>query len=430
MEYVCANDNFYFVSTSFVRICPRCQSPSVMLIATSPTGAKTVVPVNAIYSNAPSAPALHQQTQSQGFMLQNPQFSPPPAQPQPSYVPPQMQAQNKMSFSHLLNPSSNAAPFSFPSAFQPVQPPPPKIQTFSVPAAARPAPQPTQTWSFISLSPSSVAASAQFTPSGNIDPNSLPAGFPNSRFGKYTDRIDAAPYPARLTGPDMHQLSAQKAPSATDANWNSQYATAAAGLPVPQKAAIPGQARAIHHVIKSADKLSSHLRDVGNAQLGATTSAQVTETGGEAATARYLHRRGYDMKLGFMKGAGIDQIWVKRNAQGTITEYAIVEAKGLGVNDQPAQLGSTADKGFQMSARWTYLSALALAVTTTNSHLNSTGRKILEAIETNIGVLVWGVCITEQSDRNAVEVFDCGIYNVTPPQLAAGNLAYWRQPLS
>lgn len=295
----------------------------------------------------------------------------------------------------------------------------------------QPQQQPAQTLIFHNLSPQKVSQAAQFDAYGHIDPNSLPSGFPSSRFSAYQDRIDSGSYKQQLQYAELNQLSQRAAPSNQDVQTDSVYRSQTAGWSQSAKAQQYGPQRVQHHQVKSAQKLSEHFAGLGNAYQSSTEHAQRTELGGESATSRYLVRRGYALKLGFMKGAGIDQIWVRRDQAGNILEYAIVEAKGWGIGDMPATLGTTADKGFQMSARWLYLSVQWLSKTKTHTDLNRLGGKILRAIETNIGILVWGVCVTEQKDRNEVHVADCGIYNVSPPaHLAQRNLTEWSNPLS
>ncbi|MFH4666535.1 hypothetical protein WMQ48_17675 [Vibrio cidicii] len=53
------------------------------------------------------------------------------------------------------------------------------------------------------------------------------------------------------------------------------------------------------------------------------------------------------MELGFGPGPGVDQIWAKRDENGKVLEYFIVEAKGPG-----AKLQETKTKGMQMSNKW------------------------------------------------------------------------------
>ena len=50
------------------------------------------------------------------------------------------------------------------------------------------------------------------------------------------------------------------------------------------------------------------------------------------------------MERGFKPGTGFDQVYVKKNPDGSVAEYVIVEAKGLG-----ATLSKNAKKGEQMS---------------------------------------------------------------------------------
>ncbi|HBC3535488.1 hypothetical protein M2G69_19225 [Vibrio vulnificus] len=53
------------------------------------------------------------------------------------------------------------------------------------------------------------------------------------------------------------------------------------------------------------------------------------------------------MELGFGPGPGVDQVWAKRDNDGNVLEYFIVEAKGPG-----AKLQETQTNGMQMSDKW------------------------------------------------------------------------------
>ncbi|MCI0660518.1 MAG: DUF6531 domain-containing protein, partial [Acidobacteria bacterium] len=77
--------------------------------------------------------------------------------------------------------------------------------------------------------------------------------------------------------------------------------------------------------------------------------AKITEARGETGAARHmaLHHPEYEMVSGFAPGTGYDQVYVKRNSAGQVSEYMVVEAKGPG-----AELSTNAKKGPQMSKKW------------------------------------------------------------------------------
>ena len=85
----------------------------------------------------------------------------------------------------------------------------------------------------------------------------------------------------------------------------------------------------------------------------------MADAGGEFAAAAFmgLAHDDYQRKPGFMKGKGIDQVWVRCNSQGDMTEYLIVDAEGHGSSGE-AKLQDTGKKGVQMSQRWVVQSLL------------------------------------------------------------------------
>lgn len=85
-------------------------------------------------------------------------------------------------------------------------------------------------------------------------------------------------------------------------------------------------------------------------ELTAGLQQRITEVTGEIAATQTMltHPRyqGMSLLLGFAAGTGVDQIWVRRDASGNITEILVVEAKGPGASIARRQ------KGMQMGARW------------------------------------------------------------------------------
>jgi hypothetical protein len=340
----------------------------------------------------------------QSPLVQSPQPQPQPTFPGPpsSYSVP-MPVVPQMQFPFA---SGGTPQFPYPSPSAPTNNKP----TFPMPS---PAPkQPTREFVFHNVSPVSVRDSALFTTSGLLDPNSLSemtatARFEyNCRLGDPAGEVDGATMWGR-SGAVGNRPSASK-----EQQLDGIYQQGKGGGLNPSDR---GPLRNLHHQLKGESKLRMHYQEVGQLKAGATRDQDATEAGGEYAAARLMEARGYELKYGFKKGTGIDQIWVRRNGAGDVREYAIVEAKGWGVTSgQPSQLSALADKGWQMSPRWAYLSVMELAETKTNSQFNRLGQKIILAIIGRSNALVWGVCLTEQADRNLVHVRDCGVYNVNP----------------
>ncbi|TAA47784.1 hypothetical protein [Corallincola spongiicola] len=105
--------------------------------------------------------------------------------------------------------------------------------------------------------------------------------------------------------------------------------------------------------------------------------AKVTEAKGERAAANYMEQNHPDAQMvrGFESGTGFDQVWVKRNVDGTVNEIIIVEAKGPG-----AKLGTKAKKGDQMSQEWIENTAAEME-RSSNPAVSELGQNIVDAIE-------------------------------------------------
>lgn len=82
--------------------------------------------------------------------------------------------------------------------------------------------------------------------------------------------------------------------------------------------------------------------------------AGVTEAIGERALTAHMINNEPDavMVKGFEQGSGFDQVWVKKDGDGNVTEYIVGEAKGPGQD-----LSTDAKKGPQMSDSWVHQSA-------------------------------------------------------------------------
>lgn len=102
------------------------------------------------------------------------------------------------------------------------------------------------------------------------------------------------------------------------------------------------------------------------------------------------------MELGFGPGPGVDQIWAKRDENGKVLEYFIVEAKGPGAKLQKNTKGFT-----QMDDRWIKMNLnrmknskkypernqLGLDLLNAKSNRIKTNKLVIEAIEENGSVI-------------------------------------------
>ena len=109
---------------------------------------------------------------------------------------------------------------------------------------------------------------------------------------------------------------------------------------------------------------------------------KLTEAKGERAASAYMEKHfskpppPAQMELGFGPGPGIDQIWAKRDKDGHVLEYFIVEAKGPG-----AKLQETKTKGMQMSDRWVKSNINSMTNSRKYPDRNQLGQELLDAIE-------------------------------------------------
>lgn len=136
-------------------------------------------------------------------------------------------------------------------------------------------------------------------------------------------------------------------------------------------------------------------------QLTAGLQQKVTETAGEIAATRAMRtdpRFGVDpnnpdsrpMEIfrGFEAGTGFDQVWVRRDASGRITEILVVEAKGPG-----ATTAQTKRKGAQMSAEWVARTAAEMVM----HGDDGTGTLILDALRSGRPPI--GGIVVQAADR-------------------------------
>lgn len=131
------------------------------------------------------------------------------------------------------------------------------------------------------------------------------------------------------------------------------------------------------HQKRYEDRLARAKKEGASKQTQAGIKAQITEAKGELAAADYMSKKHPDLEMarGFQKGTGFDQVYVKRDAQGKIVEYTVVEAKGPG-----AKLATGAKKGDQMSAEWTRNTAQEMAQSA-NPETKKLGQDLLKALD-------------------------------------------------
>lgn len=82
------------------------------------------------------------------------------------------------------------------------------------------------------------------------------------------------------------------------------------------------------------------------------------------------------MEMGFGPVPWVDQIWAKRDENGKVIEYFVVEAKGPG-----AKLLTGAKKGEQMTDLWVKKSLESTENSEKYKEKNQLGEDILDAIE-------------------------------------------------
>lgn len=110
--------------------------------------------------------------------------------------------------------------------------------------------------------------------------------------------------------------------------------------------------------------------------------AKITEAKGELGASMYMEKEFSDppppatMEMGFGPGPGVDQVWAKRDENGKVIEYFVVEAKGPG-----AKLLTGANKGDQMTDEWIESSLESMKNSKKYKEKNQLGEDILDAIE-------------------------------------------------
>ncbi len=129
-------------------------------------------------------------------------------------------------------------------------------------------------------------------------------------------------------------------------------------------------------------KLDDALANGASARKIGAYKARLTEVKGERAASAYMEEHfakpppPAQMELGFGPGPGVDQVWAKRDNDGNVLEYFIVEAKGPG-----AKLQETQTNGMQMSDKWIKNNLNRMKNSKKYPERNQLGKDILKAIE-------------------------------------------------
>ncbi|WP_299010705.1 hypothetical protein [uncultured Shewanella sp.] len=129
-------------------------------------------------------------------------------------------------------------------------------------------------------------------------------------------------------------------------------------------------------------KLDNAIKNGDSTRRQGAFKAKITEAKGERAAAMYMEKHfatpppPAKMELGFGPGPGVDQIWSKRDENGKVLEYFVVEAKGPG-----AKLQRTQTKGMQMSNEWIEKNLTAMKKSKKYPEKNQLGSDLLDAIE-------------------------------------------------
>ena len=134
-------------------------------------------------------------------------------------------------------------------------------------------------------------------------------------------------------------------------------------------------------------KLEDAIKNGDSSRRIGAFKAKLTEVKGERAASAYMTKHfskpppPAQMELGFGPGPGFDQIWAKRDQNGNVLEYFIVEAKGPG-----AKLTDTSTKGFQMTDRWIGKTLENMESSKKYPQQNQLGRDILDADDLDIPI--------------------------------------------
>ncbi|WP_235425332.1 RHS repeat-associated core domain-containing protein [Vibrio navarrensis] len=129
-------------------------------------------------------------------------------------------------------------------------------------------------------------------------------------------------------------------------------------------------------------KLDDAIANGASARKIGAYKAKLTEVKGERAASAYMEKHfakpppPAQMELGFGPGPGVDQIWAKRDENGKVLEYFIVEAKGPG-----AKLQETKTKGMQMSNKWIENNLNRMKQSKKYPERNQLGKDLLKSIK-------------------------------------------------
>ncbi|OQK49255.1 hypothetical protein XM76_c20778 [Vibrio vulnificus] len=129
-------------------------------------------------------------------------------------------------------------------------------------------------------------------------------------------------------------------------------------------------------------KLDDALANGASARKIGAYKARLTEVKGERAASAYMETHfakpppPAQMELGFGPGPGVDQIWAKRDENGKVLEYFIVEAKGPGAKLQKTSKGFT-----QMDDEWIEMNLNRMKNSKKYPERNQLGDDLLDAIE-------------------------------------------------
>ncbi len=130
------------------------------------------------------------------------------------------------------------------------------------------------------------------------------------------------------------------------------------------------------HREKYIDERDKAIKGHRKKSIVGAAKAKITEATGEEAATKYMRKNHpeYELVSGFVPGTGFDQVYVKRDKNGKIEEYLIVEAKGPG-----AKLLKTKKKGLQMSKQWVLKNAQELRASK-DPYDSQLGENIYDAI--------------------------------------------------
>ncbi|WP_231621093.1 contractile injection system protein, VgrG/Pvc8 family [Pseudoalteromonas sp. NZS71] len=129
-------------------------------------------------------------------------------------------------------------------------------------------------------------------------------------------------------------------------------------------------------------KLAKAINDKDSSSRIGAFKAKLTEVKGERAASAYMAKHfskpppPAKMELGFGPGPGFDQVWAKRDKDGNVLEYFIVEAKGPG-----AKLTKGAKKGDQMTDKWIDNTLASMKKSKKYQAQNQLGENLFDAIE-------------------------------------------------